>query len=268
MSRRDTRNAIRNRDIIRDALRRLEPYDTTTKGDERSIETVLTALATLTDSTLNQLDRKARYTVTPDGYRTTSSGTGTPPLIHPTTQAGLRTNPSDPLRRKREHGYNDTTPVETPTQQRSEQPHSDPVGHAIRTIFDTLADMATLTAHLTAHLGHSDEWACTIRPTLKQLAAKARTITRAADFIEHVRTKAAGRQTSLAGPCTCCGRIVYGTAADPRIGTKEDRLRSGYCNACRIAWTTAGRPDRPFWERQRREKLSSQQDLQSQTTAM
>lgn len=57
-----------------------------------------------------------------------------------------------------------------------------------------------------------------------------------------------GRVSSLAGQCLCCQRDVLGTA--------EDRLRNGYCDACRKAWERAGRPDRAWFERQRREQAS------------
>lgn len=50
-------------------------------------------------------------------------------------------------------------------------------------------------------------------------------------------------RTDPAGYCAACGRWVEGTAAD--------RLRAGYCDACRKAWERAGRPDRPTFERQR-----------------
>jgi hypothetical protein len=50
------------------------------------------------------------------------------------------------------------------------------------------------------------------------------------------------QRTNMAD-CTACGRTVANTPAD--------RLRAGYCAACHRAWTRAGRPDRPAFERTR-----------------
>jgi hypothetical protein len=43
--------------------------------------------------------------------------------------------------------------------------------------------------------------------------------------------------------CRACER--------PVTNTPDDRLRSGYCNACRMAWTRQGQPDRALFERNR-----------------
>lgn len=53
----------------------------------------------------------------------------------------------------------------------------------------------------------------------------------------------AAQRTNMAD-CAACERIV--------ANTPNDRLRSGYCNACRMAWIRAGRPDRSAFERTRR----------------
>lgn len=45
------------------------------------------------------------------------------------------------------------------------------------------------------------------------------------------------------GPCMACTRDVPGTSTD--------RLRSGFCNACRMRWTREGRPDRAAFIRRR-----------------
>lgn len=44
--------------------------------------------------------------------------------------------------------------------------------------------------------------------------------------------------------CQACERTV--------ANTPNDRLRAGYCDACRKAWERAGRPDRAAFERTRR----------------
>lgn len=51
------------------------------------------------------------------------------------------------------------------------------------------------------------------------------------------------QRTNIAD-CEACGRTV--------ANTPNDRLRSGYCMACRKAWDRAGRPDRVAFERARR----------------
>lgn len=45
------------------------------------------------------------------------------------------------------------------------------------------------------------------------------------------------------GTCAACGRDVP--------GTESDRLRSGWCKACEMAWVRAERPDRAAFERNR-----------------
>jgi hypothetical protein len=49
--------------------------------------------------------------------------------------------------------------------------------------------------------------------------------------------------------CEACGRTV--------AGTPTDRLRSGYCDACRKAWDRAGRPDRVQFQRARHCEVSA-----------
>lgn len=56
----------------------------------------------------------------------------------------------------------------------------------------------------------------------------------------------AGREaqrTNMAD-CQACER--------PVANTPNDRLRAGYCNACRMAWNRQGQPDRVAFERSRR----------------
>jgi hypothetical protein len=69
-----------------------------------------------------------------------------------------------------------------------------------------------------------------------------------------------GRESSLQGNCACCDRPVTGAA--------NDRLRGGYCDACRMAWERDGRPGadpqepgnaRARWEADRRSKLAARQ---------
>lgn len=65
-------------------------------------------------------------------------------------------------------------------------------------------------------------------------------------ILAHADPTSAGRtiRHTGTGPCLACGRDVPGTAVD--------RLRGGWCDACRKAWDRAGRPpDRPAWARLR-----------------
>lgn len=55
--------------------------------------------------------------------------------------------------------------------------------------------------------------------------------------------RARARQSTVQ-VCSACGRDVLNTA--------DDRLRKGYCDACRKAWERAGYPDRPAFEQTRR----------------
>lgn len=52
------------------------------------------------------------------------------------------------------------------------------------------------------------------------------------------------------GDCLVCSKYVPGTA--------EDRLRAGYCNACRMAWVRADRPDRVMFQRTHRRFLDAE----------
>jgi hypothetical protein len=49
------------------------------------------------------------------------------------------------------------------------------------------------------------------------------------------------------GDCMACGEYCSGAV--------DDRLRAGYCNACRMAWDRAGRPDRFQFQQDRRASL-------------
>jgi hypothetical protein len=116
-----------------------------------------------------------------------------------------------------------TSSVERAALQRAEhhQP-ADTVGDAIRDIFRHIRHMSDLAVSTTREL----------------------------QYVDHVGHKAAGRISSLAGACQACYREIAGGTADP--------MRSGYCSACYAAWVRAGRPERPAWERARRQWLETQ----------
>ena len=65
--------------------------------------------------------------------------------------------------------------------------------------------------------------------------------------VQRIEDTMKGRpQRSGQGECRACETFCSGDG--------EDRLRSGYCNPCRVAWDRAGRPDRGQFERERKEK--------------
>ncbi len=148
------------------------------------------------------------------------------------SEGGLRTDPTDPLRRKREHGYVDDSPTEAAVLGRMEdvcdacrgtkigpapagdpdaivpcgrcdgagRRHADPVGTAVLGVFALLAGIA----------GRVDEGE-----------------TRRVQAL-HVAERERGRENALPPDCRACGRAVAGTAKDP--------LRGGFCRACADSW--------------------------------
>lgn len=69
------------------------------------------------------------------------------------------------------------------------------------------------------------------------------------DHADRVSSPLSRSESGGAGTCKACGRDVSGAA--------NDRLRSGYDEACARAWDRAGRPDRAEWERERRAYLNA-----------
>ena len=67
------------------------------------------------------------------------------------------------------------------------------------------------------------------------------------DRTDRLATPSGKEQTAGAGPCLACDTDVPGTA--------ENRLRSGYCPACRKAWERAGCPDRSSFRSMRQARL-------------
>lgn len=71
------------------------------------------------------------------------------------------------------------------------------------------------------------------------------------DLARRLSSPLSRSETGGAGTCQACERDVTGSAVD--------RLKSGYCPACYIAWGRAGRPDRAQFAAGRR-KVDKQQD--------
>lgn len=65
---------------------------------------------------------------------------------------------------------------------------------------------------------------------------------------------------SGSGACLACGHDC--------TGTDSDRLRSGYCDRCRMRWQRAGRPDRAAFERQVRAELAEPATVHIDPTAV
>lgn len=64
------------------------------------------------------------------------------------------------------------------------------------------------------------------------------------DLIDELSSPTPANETAGTGGCQACGQHCSGAG--------NDRLRSGYCNACRMAWDREGRPPRADFERARR----------------
>lgn len=76
---------------------------------------------------------------------------------------------------------------------------------------------------------------------LHEMAKIAEHVGKGRVFVYAIADKAAGRKTSLGGPCERCDTNVTGAVGD--------KLVSGYCGKCRKAWERAGYPDRHQFER-------------------
>lgn len=119
---------------------------------------------------------------------------------------------------------------------------------------DTPAEAAALrrAAANREDLDAADPVAVAIRDVFaltSELAGLARQLGRRLDFVEHVGASAGRHQQGPGGRCQACDTLV--------TGQPHDRLRAGYCNACRMAWERAGRPDRSDFEQQRRAETNT-----------
>lgn len=137
---------------------------------------LLELLKRLSPEVLEELDRRARFVVAPDGF---GSATG-----------------SDGVR-----GSGVSRPVEAAVVARGERVVPDPVGEQIRNLFGALAEAAGV-------LGPASRW-------LDYLGA-------------YGDRPGVARESSLQGDCLACGRAV--------AGTPQDRLKTGFCQACYEAW--------------------------------
>lgn len=89
--------------------------------------------------------------------------------------------------------------------------------------------------------------------TLAEICGHARRIERLRSVVVNAASTVKDPQP-LGGTCQCCLRHVP--------NTPNDRLRSGYCDACRTAWNRAGRPDRRLWEVDRRREADEMAQIQ------
>lgn len=170
---------------------------------------ILELLKRLSPERIADLDRRARFLSTPDGFPTGGGGgRSSGEVSRPTEQATIaRLDPST---------------------------SADPVGAQIRLVFGALAEAAGVLVPVDRWLGHLDAYG----------------------------DQAMVRDTSRDGDCKCCDRVV--------TGTPSDRLRGGYCDACRKAYErwaadhpVGGDPaaHRLEFETQRRAKLAAHPEL-------
>lgn len=84
---------------------------------------------------------------------------------------------------------------------------------------------------------------------LEEAAGHAQGVNGKIDWLEN-NDSSVNRERHLigAGDCAACGTYASGDL--------NDRLRAGYCPACNMAWTRAGRPDRATWNETRRAELA------------
>lgn len=132
-------------------------------------------------------------------------------------------------------GSDVSRPTERAAQQRiDDAPQADPIGAQIRMVLAALSEAAGVLAPVDRWLRHLDAYG----------------------------DQAVVRDRSRDGDCKCCDRVVTGTPAD--------RLRGGYCDACRKAYERwcAERPvegdpaaHRLEFEQARRAKLAAQVEL-------
>lgn len=78
---------------------------------------------------------------------------------------------------------------------------------------------------------------------LKEAAAHLRIARRKIPVVVDAGARLRGRKDSI-DQCLCCDRDV--------LGTREDRLKAGFCEACYKAWRRLGMPDRFAFIRDRR----------------
>ena len=73
--------------------------------------------------------------------------------------------------------------------------------------------------------------------------------------LAHILTPRTEAELSTSATCGACSVVVTGAG--------NDRLRAGYCAACNMAWTRAGRPDRARWEIERRRYLDTPEGVRT-----
>lgn len=104
-----------------------------------------------------------------------------------------------------------TSSTERAALRRDERHHSDPVGRSIAEVFVLLKRMADDSARV-HHL---------------------------VSYIDHVKSAAEGRVSSLSGECLACSDVVS--------GAEHDRLRAGLCRACFDKCRAEHPADRGAW---------------------
>jgi hypothetical protein len=97
----------------------------------RQLHEIAATIAQLTPAVIADLDRRARYTTTPDGYPTRTINDGS------------------------SHGTSELTSVESAANQRAtHHDDDDPAGDAIRQLFADIADISRITEHISQRVAY------------------------------------------------------------------------------------------------------------------
>lgn len=217
---------------------------------ERKTQRATEALQALLDpsgipkrgTVLADLLYRAEHASVPDGFPRSSAPAGTL-LARPTSQQGLRTNPEDALRRKREHGFAEGSSVENAVESLMEDVCEDCKGTG-RKLYtaEELAAPAPVGMKMVSGISTQHCKPCggtgrkfhdpiseavdELRDALERVIVLSHTIDKKRQIVLHARDVAPS-ETS-AENCRCCHRKVYGGRSDP--------IRRGLCAACAQAY--------------------------------
>lgn len=183
---------------------------------------IQSAVQAITDRTIEDLQRRARHDVRRDGFPAATLGDGTSRGTAELTSVEAAADARGFAGTVGWDGYAGVDGQPVPVP----VPMSDPVGEVVRELLDILARMDRDASAVIRRLG----------------------------YLRYVGESARGRVDSTAGDCLCCERNV--------AGTEVDRLRSGFCDACRKAWERGGRQDRHRFILERRAYLDGQKQKQ------
>lgn len=193
-----------------------------------------------------------------DGFPTMSV-TAAPALEHAASEAALRSNPDDPRRRSREHGFAEDTSVERTAQARACR-----VCKGLGRMRDGQREYRCGACRGSGLIDLSDPAGAAVdelAAALGEVWRLCKVIKQRREFLMDIRTVRVRREPSLQGNCECCGDWVTGLG--------NDRLRTGFDKKCHEAWRRwkeANPPavgemfDKARFIRERQEKLRQEKD--------